>query len=126
MTTKPTRRTASRADGDTVALPAFESFGWWTKHQFVVTLDRALRNDTIEWSENAPFIRILQTAIDTCGLDQNDLAELFKTSHTSISRWINNKSLPHPAYREALVRKLMEYVDNLSREEKSQNVGRGG
>jgi len=84
------------------------------RSQFVAALDRGLKKGTVNVRDNPTFIRILKTAVQTCGLDQNGLAELFETSHTSISRWINGKTLPHPQYREPIVKKLRDMVDSMS------------
>jgi hypothetical protein len=82
--------------------------------QFVASLDRGLKVGKVDVKDDATFTRILDTAIRTCGLDQRDLAELFETSHTSISRWVSGKTLPHAQYRMPIVQKLRDRIESMS------------
>jgi hypothetical protein len=97
-------------------IPDFQDVALVALHQFVASLDRGLTKGAIDVRDNPTFVRILKTAIQTCGLDQKALSELFETSHTSISRWLNNKNLPHPQYRQPIVKKLRDKVEEMARE----------
>ena len=82
-------------------------------HQFVAALDQDLRDGAIDVRDSETFVQILETAIKTCGLDQKALSELFETSHTSVSRWLNGKNLPHKQYRLPIVKRLRDKVEDM-------------
>jgi hypothetical protein len=92
-------------------IPKFHDLRLLALDQFVAALDHDLDKNAIDVRDNNTFVGILTTAIQTCGVDQKGLSELFETSHTSISRWLSNKNLPHPQYRKPIVKKLRDKVE---------------
>lgn len=95
---------------DDFPVPDFMSLPLFVHMNFVASLDRGLANGMLDVKQDAIFIHILDTAIKTCGLNQNKLADLFGTSHTTVSRWINGKALPHPQYRRPVVDQLRKEI----------------
>lgn len=85
--------------------------------QFVAAIDYERGMGVLDLKDKDKFIQILRAAVDTCKLDQNDLSELFETSHTTISRWMNGKTLPHPPYREPIILKLRDRVEEVMQQE---------
>jgi hypothetical protein len=128
----------------TVAPPVkgrpLNDLGWLAKHQFITAVEAGLLAaqkaeaaikagapspegpQIVDVRDNDTFVMILSTAVETCGLDQNALVDLFENSHTTISRWINGKNLPRPQYRDGLVRKLCNKVRIMRDQQMNGNV----
>jgi succinate dehydrogenase flavin-adding protein (antitoxin of CptAB toxin-antitoxin module) len=94
-------------------IPSFRDVQLIALHQFVAALDQDLKHGAIDVRDSETFVQILETAIKTCGLDQKALTELFETSHTSVSRWLNGKNLPHKQYRLPIVKRLRDKVEDM-------------
>jgi len=62
--------------------------------------------DSLSLKDDAQFFSLMNRAIETCGLQENDIVKDLTVTKSTVNRWVNGKTTPHPALRV----KIYEYL----------------
>lgn len=67
----------------------------------------------IDLTDDAAFQDVLINSMVVLRMNEQAFAAAFRVSRTTVNRWINGNSSPHPAMRKLLIESLIRRTDEL-------------
>ena len=74
----------------------------------------AVRISKLKPDDDAGFQAVLNEAMNKMNVLEGDLAREFGVSLSTVNRWSNGRSMPHPAVRKPILESLAKRARNLA------------